>query len=163
MKQKAVSQSEILELSTRPEGHFYDRKAKELDGKKIQKIVVALANADGGDFVVGIKDDRDESDVSKRWDGATDMEYYNKVFQNILEIKPSIPYTPTFLFNDHAKTYCLLITVEKSEKVHSTSDNTVYIRVSSQSIPLKELIVVNLIFNYFIPIRVSSCRKFSEA
>lgn len=138
MKQKIVTENDILELSTRQEGHFYDRKAKEIDGKKIQKIAVALANADGGDFIVGIKDDSDEPDPRKRWDGSTDMEFYNKIFQNILEIKPNIPYTPTFLFNENTKTYTLLITVEKSDKVHSTADNTVYIRVSAQSIPLKD-------------------------
>lgn len=138
MKQKNISKYEIIELASRAEGHFYDRKAKELDGKKIQKIAVAFANADGGDFILGIKDDTDQPDVAKRWDGAADMEYFNKVFQNILEIKPNIPYTPTFLYDDSSKAYSLLITVEKSERVHSTSDNTVYVRVSAQSIPLKD-------------------------
>lgn len=138
MKQKDVTEIDIRELSTRVEGHFFDRKSKEIDGKKIQKIAVAFANADGGDFIVGIKDDKDESDPQKRWDGASNMEYYNKIFQNILEIKPNIPYTPTFLFDPITRTYTLLITVEKSEKVHATADNTIYIRVSAQSIPLKE-------------------------
>lgn len=138
MKQKEVSPTDIRELSLRQEGHFYDRKSKEIDGKKIQKISVALANADGGDFVVGIKDDKEESDPAKRWSGATNMEYYNKVFQNILEIRPNIPYTPTFLYDPNTRSYVLLITVEKSEKVHHTSDNTVYLRVGAQSLPIKE-------------------------
>lgn len=67
-----------------------------------------------------------------------DKETFNKVFQNIMEIKPSIPYSPEFLFNPLLKTYALKITIEKSEKVHYTSDNTIYLRVSAQSIPIKD-------------------------
>jgi len=138
MKEKTLDTNDILELSIRQESHFYDRKAKAIDGRKIQKIATAFANADGGDFIIGIKDDKDEPDPSKRWDGEAVKEDYNKVFQNLMEIKPTIPYTATFLFNPNANTYALQITVEKSEKVHQTSDNTVYVRVSSQSLPIKE-------------------------
>lgn len=138
MKQKEVTEIEKIELASRQEGHFYDRKAKEIDGKKTQKIAVAFANADGGDFIVGILDDKEESDPIKRWKGSPDKEYFNKIFQNLLEIKPTIPYTPTFLYDPASNTYCLLITIEKSEKVHYTADNSIYIRVSAQSNPIKE-------------------------
>lgn len=69
MKDKILTEHDILELSSRQESHFYDRKAKAIDGKKIQKICTAFANADGGDFIVGIKDNKDEPEPSKRWDG----------------------------------------------------------------------------------------------
>jgi hypothetical protein len=42
MKEKNLPENEILDLSTRQEGHFYDRKAKEIDGKKIQKIGIRI-------------------------------------------------------------------------------------------------------------------------
>lgn len=138
MKEKILDLNDVIQLSSRHESHFYDRKAKVIEGKKIQKIATAFANADGGDFIIGIKDDKDEADPSKRWDGEVNKEEFNKVFQNIMEIKPSIPYTATFLLNSVSNTYGLQITVEKSEKVHQTSDNTIYLRVSSQSIPLKD-------------------------
>lgn len=138
MKEKKLNLNEVLELSSRQESHFYDRKAKALDGKKTQKIATAFANADGGDFVVGIKDDKDEPDPAKRWDGNATKEEFNAILQNLLEVKPSIPYIPTFLFNEAHGTFALQITIEKSEKVHCTSDNTVYVRVSAQSIPLRD-------------------------
>lgn len=138
MKEKELQDKEILDLSTRQEGHFYDKKAKGIDGKKIQKIACAFANADGGDFIVGIKDDKDEPDPTKRWNGFTTKEELNFVFQNLMEVKPSVPYVPTFLKNLSDNSYALQVTVEKSEKVHNTADNTVYIRVSAQSIPLKD-------------------------
>ncbi|HAF33021.1 MULTISPECIES: ATP-binding protein [Sphingobacterium] len=138
MKEKTIQSSEIIDLSSRQEGHFYDRKAKEIDGKKIQKIACAFANADGGDFIVGIKDDKDESSPSNRWSGFKSKEEFNFVFQNLMEIRPSIPYVATFLQSVIDNTYSLQITVEKSEKVHNTADNTVYIRVSAQSLPIKD-------------------------
>lgn len=129
---------EILDLSTRQEGHFYDRKAKEIDGKKIQKIACAFANADGGDFIVGIKDDKDAPNPDKRWSGFMTKEEFNFVFQNLMEIKPSVPYVAIFLKNTIDNSYALQVTVEKSEKIHNTADSTVYIRVSAQSLPLKD-------------------------
>jgi len=138
MKEKLIDEISLIDLCTREENHFFDRKAKELDGKKIQKIAVAFANSDGGDFIIGIKDNKEETEPRKRWDGAPDVEYFNKVFQNLLEINPNIPYTVTFLKDQVTNTYALLISVEKSEKVHSTADNTVYIRISAQSISLKD-------------------------
>jgi len=138
MKEKKISLSDVLDLCSKQEGHFYDRKAKEIEGKKIQKIATAFANADGGDFVIGIKDDSDEAIVSNRWAGETNKENFNKVFQNLLEIKPSISYVATFLEHPTDGTFVLQVTIEKSEKVHQTSDNSIYIRVSAQSIPLKD-------------------------
>jgi ATP-dependent DNA helicase RecG len=138
MKEKRISTNEIFDLSSRQEGHFYDRKAKEIDGKKIQKIACAFANADGGDFIVGIKDDKDEPNPNNRWSGFATKEEFNHVFQNLMEVKPSVPYVATFLQSTTDNSFALQITVEKSEKVHNTADNTVYIRVSAQSIPLKD-------------------------
>ncbi len=138
MREKELSQEDVLKLASREEGHFYDRKSKGIEGRKIQKIACAFANADGGDFIIGIKDDKDESDPGKRWVGYQVKEELNFVFQNLLEIKPSIPYVATFLKNPTDNTYALQVTVEKSEKVHSAADNTVYVRTSAQSIPLKE-------------------------
>jgi len=138
MKDRLLSEKEILEFSTRNEGHFFDRKAKEIGGKKIQKISVALANADGGDFVVGIKDDKDESDPAKRWCGAQNKEFFNSIFQNLHEVSPSIPFSAEFLIDERDNSICLRITIEKSDKTHSTADGTVYVRVGAQSLPLKE-------------------------
>ena len=100
MKERKITREEKLYFSKRQESHFYDRKAKGIGGKKIQKIAVAFANADGGDFIVGIKDDKDEPDFKKRWAGGPDKEYFNEVFQNLMELTPSIPYIPEFLIDE---------------------------------------------------------------
>lgn len=138
MKEKKILEEDVLKLITRQEGHFYDKKAKEITGKKIQKIACAFANADGGDFILGIKDDKDETDPARRWSGFERKEEFNFVFQNLMEVKPSVPYVATFLESAVDTSLALQITVEKSEKVHYTADNTVYVRISAQSIPLND-------------------------
>ena len=137
MKIRKVSDNEIMQLAQREESHFYDNKAFEIKGDKIQKIAVALANADGGEFIIGIKDKKEETDIIKRWQGIENMEAFNFVFQNLNELSPTIPHSYEFLQDDNGK-YALRITIEKSESVHKTANSTVYVRKSSQSLPLKD-------------------------
>lgn len=141
MKERILSQEEVLDFCKKEESHFYDKKAFAINGKKIQKIAVAFANADGGEFVIGIKDKKDEPDIAKQWEGIEDKESFNQVFQNLLQISPSIPYIAEFLI-DVNQTYALRIIIEKSESVHSTSDDTIYIRQSAQSLPLKDPMLI---------------------
>ncbi len=138
MKERVLSEQEVLDFSKRIESHFFDRKSKGISGRQIQKLSVAFANSDGGEIIIGIKDDKDEQNPTKRWSGSTDKEYYNTIFQNLMEISPSIPYSSEFLFNPKSDTYALRITIEKGEKVHFTSEKIVYVRLSAQSIPLKD-------------------------
>lgn len=138
MRTRNLTPDEVLFFSTKQESHFFDRKSKNVDGKKIQKIAVAFANSDGGDFIIGIKDEKEEPEARNRWDGATDLEYFNFVFQNLMEINPSISFVPEFLINPNDDSIALRITIEKTDKVHYTADNTVYQRISAQSLPIKD-------------------------
>jgi ATP-dependent DNA helicase RecG len=89
MRSRTITEDEILVLSTRDESHFFDRKALGVSGKKAQKIAVALANADGGEFLVGISDDKEERDPSKRWHGTTKLEDLNGLLQALFPVLPS--------------------------------------------------------------------------
>lgn len=137
MKHRQLTETEILSFSDRDESHFYDNKAFEIKGDKIQKIAVAFANADGGEFIIGIKDKKDEPNKSKRWQAIDDIESFNFVFQNLTCLSPTIPHSYEFLVDKEGK-YSLRIIIEKSESVHKTANNTVYIRKSAQSIPIKD-------------------------
>jgi ATP-dependent DNA helicase RecG len=136
MQTKTVSVIDALSLATRQEDHFFDRKAAAIKGAKLQKIAVAFANADGGEAFVGIADERDEPDPSKRWNGATNIEDYNQHIQALMEVQPALPMELTFLKADGKPTYVLKIQVEKSQAIHKTSDGTVYERKGAQSLPV---------------------------
>ena len=138
MQVREVSTADALTLSTDPEGHFYDRKAAQIKGAKLQKIVCAFANADGGDVYIGIADDKDEPDPTKRWNGAPNMEEFNQLIQSLMELSPSPPMTMEFLKSSLSSNYVLHIQVDKSQSVHQTTDGTVYERKGAQSLPIRE-------------------------
>ena len=115
MQVREISEADAISLSSQAEGHFYDRKAAQIKGAKLQKIVCAFANSDGGDVYVGIADDKDEPDPAKRWHGAATMEEYNQLIQSTLEIKPSPPVVMQFLRSPLSPNYVLHIQVDKSQ------------------------------------------------
>lgn len=138
MKIKEITLAEANELSQRREDHFFDRKALAIKGAKVQKIAVALANADGGEFIIGIADDGDEADVEKRWQGGQDIEDFNSHLQALSEINPTLDFSCLFLQCKDKSGFAMLVRVEKSASVLSTADNSVYQRLGAQSVKLTE-------------------------
>ena len=52
-----MEEFDIHTLQQQPEGQQFDRKSFRIDAKSLAVILVAFANADGGDVVIGIEDD----------------------------------------------------------------------------------------------------------
>lgn len=138
MQTKIISTADFIQLSTKPEDHFFDRKAAAIKGAKLQKIAVAFANADGGEIYVGITDEKDQPDPAKRWNGTATIEDYNQHIQSLMEVQPLMPMEFTFLQAEGESTYVLRVEVEKSHSVHKTSDGTIYERKGAQSLPVSD-------------------------
>jgi len=138
MLTKTISSDDALRLSEKHEDHFFDRKAAAIKGAKLQKIAVAFANADGGEALVGIADDKDEPEPQNRWQGMNLIEDYNQHIQALTEVQPALPMELTFLKADGRTNYVLKIQVEKSQAVHKTSDGTIYERKGAQSLPVSD-------------------------
>lgn len=136
MNIRVLEGNDALDLSTRPENHFFDRKSMDVKGGQIQKHAVAFANADGGEIAIGIEDEKREKDPAKRWRGAENIEGFNSIFQALHEVVPPLTYTATFLTSAGLPGYVLLLGIEKDALVHNTPDKTVYQRVSAQSLAL---------------------------
>ena len=51
-----INTYDIKELQLQQEGQQFDRKSFRIDAKTFAVLVVAFANADGGDVVIGIED-----------------------------------------------------------------------------------------------------------
>jgi len=64
-----VSAVEALALVDLPESHFWDQKSRLSGGAAVAKIACALANAEGGEFAVGIED-RSAATGIDRWVGS---------------------------------------------------------------------------------------------
>lgn len=133
-----IDNDDALKLLSREEGHFFDHKAFGIDGRSIQKVAVAFANADGGEIVVGIKDAKEESDLKKRWAGVESPEDFNGLLQALFEIHPTLSVTYDALFAEGYDGYLLRIAIDKSSEVHKTRQEKVYVRYGAQSLPVTD-------------------------
>jgi len=138
MKIKKISKEDALFYCSRDEDQYFDRKSREISGQKVQKISVALANADGGEFIIGIKDEKEEKDINKRWLGVDKIESFNSHLQSLVEISPTIPMKYEALQCDDFSGIVLIVYIDKSTKVHYTADNSVYQRFGAQSLKITD-------------------------
>src|SRR5690554_5305242 len=88
--ERMIKRDELIHLASQKESHFFDKKSADISGKKVQKIAVAFANADGGEFIIGIADEKDEPDPAKAWCGADSLEALNGHLQAIFEVQPAL-------------------------------------------------------------------------
>jgi len=133
-----LTDDEVLSIVSREESHFFDLKSANISGRGVQKIAVAFANADGGEFLIGVADEKDEPDPNNRWQGAENIEELNSHLQALFTVQPALDLRYEFLKNNDQKGYVLRVSVEKSSEVHKTSDQTVYQRYGAQSLPIKD-------------------------
>ncbi|MFD6989208.1 ATP-binding protein [Streptomyces sp. NPDC059943] len=138
MEERKISRKEALEIINKQESHFWDFKSASGSGRNIQEIASALANAEGGDFIVGIEDEKQASGID-RWKGFLNIEEANWVHQNLAgEIDPPIPYDLEYLWIESLERIgtCCLVTVQKSADVHKTAKGEVLQRRGAQSLKL---------------------------
>lgn len=138
MIERTVKFDEMVLLASRKESHFFDKKAADVSGKKVQKIAVAFANADGGEFIIGITDEKDQPDPAKAWSGAESLEALNGQLQAVFEVDPALDVRYEVITCEGRDGYGLRITVEKSSEVHKTGDGTIYQRHGAQSLPVRD-------------------------
>ena len=138
MRNVKISRKETIELLSRAEGHFYEKKSISIDGKALQKCAVAFSNADGGEVIVGIEDSKNNKDIEKRWKGAEEPEKFNGLLQSLFEIIPTLNVTYEALFTEELPGYLLRVVIEKSSDVHKTSAGKVFQRYGAQSLPLND-------------------------
>ena len=102
-----------------------------------QRIAVALANADGGEFVIGVADEKEFEDPMLRWNPVEKIEAFNEIIANLSMPEPSIDYRCVFLRQKGTRGYVLHVSIEKGLYVHETSKKQVIVRKGAQSQELK--------------------------
>lgn len=133
-----ITEQEALDICSRDESHFFDRKATPISGNKVQKVAVAFANAEGGEFVIGIADDKHEPNPKDRWKGADKIEDLNSHLQALFDVSPSLDLRYELLKCEAFKGLVLRVLVEKGTQVYKAPDGVVYVRQGAQSLPLKD-------------------------
>ncbi len=146
MDERIINSLEAAKIMNRDESHFWDFKSVRSDGKTVQKIAVALANAEGGEFAVGIEDEKSASGIN-RWNGFVTQEKANWVHSCLVQdISPPVPYEIEFLrmsSRPKAGLVCL-VSIQKSPDVHRTSKGEVFQRRGAQSLELKGTQIADL-------------------
>ena len=146
METRTITADEALDLVARGESHFWDFKSAKSNGKVIQKIGCALANADGGEFLVGVEDAKTGTGLD-RWAGFHSVEDGNHVMQSLsTDVKPPIPYAVEWLQVEGRGSagYACLLSVRKSPTVHEAADGAVYVRRNASTVKIDAAERVNL-------------------
>src|SRR3989339_1045848 len=136
MEIKKISTSDALALCGKAESHFFDKKSKDVGGTKLQKAVVAFANADGGELLIGIADDKESLISKERWQGFESIEKMNYILQVLFDITPSLSVKQEVLECKGFDGFVLRLLIERGSQVYHCSDRSVYVRKGAQSLPL---------------------------
>ncbi|MDX3501288.1 ATP-binding protein [Streptomyces sp. ATCC51928] len=139
MEGRTISRTEASSILTRQENHFWDFKSSRSDGPTVQKISSAFANAEGGEFIVGIEDPKVGSGI-ERWQGFKTIEDANWVQQSLVDqVDPPVPYDIEYLrvsgFEESG--WACLVTVQKSPDVHKTAKGDVHQRRGGENARLR--------------------------
>ena len=136
------------DLLSRNESHFFDCKRAAIMPAKLQETLVAFANADGGEIIIGL-DDNINLPAKDRFFGFINQEKANNhVSVPDVLIDPMIlGVSWEFISCPTAPAQLLLhFFVPKSPQVHYTSDKSCFIRKGAQNLLLKGKAIERLIF-----------------
>lgn len=135
IKVSKIEESQAARLTLNAaESHFLDFKSKRIAPSKLSKIMSAFANADGGDFYVGIE----ESNGTFSWDGFESQEAANghiQIFEQLFPLGNEFLYE--FLKADNNFGLVLHVSILKTLSIVNASDGTPYLRRGAQSLPVK--------------------------
>lgn len=136
---RAISEKEALEILGRGENHVWDDKSARAKGATLQKVACAFANAEGGEFGVGIEDRKSGLSGLDRWQGFSYEEEGNHIHQTLVrDIKPAVPYVIEWLEIDGQpeRGMVALVTIQKSDSVHETAAGETRLRKGAASLTL---------------------------
>lgn len=146
MDERIISRTDAIAIIDREESHFWDFKSAQSGGAVIQKIACALANAEGGEFAVGIEDPKKGTGL-ERWKGFANQEEANWIHTALVkEVDPPVPYEMEFLrvAGYHDLRAVCIVSVQKSPDVHKTAKHEVYQRRGAQTLELKASQIADL-------------------
>jgi ATP-dependent DNA helicase RecG len=127
--------ADVEKLLCRDEGHFLDYKAKDITPSRLTKTISAFANADGGEILLGISEDRG----AKNWAGFDSLEHANAHIQLINQVLPlgqGARIQPIECAD--LPGVILQIEVEKNREIVRSSDGAVYVRRGAQNLPVTD-------------------------
>ena len=129
-----LGEQDLQNLLLKREDHFFDFKSKRIKPATLQETFVAFANADGGELIIGIED---EKVSGQRVDPFSNPEEANALIHVLLEeTKPAVEGLGIDFFAVSGGVL-LHITIPKSPKVHYTASGDCYIKLNAEKKKIK--------------------------
>lgn len=132
---REISGAEAKTIRSLSEGHFLDAKAIEVAPAKLSRSVSALANADGGELFVGMREDKAAKVFEwKGFQREEDANGHIQLFESLFPLGAGFEYE--FLKAPRHAGLVLHVTISKSAVIVRSSDGMPYLRRGAQNLPV---------------------------
>ncbi|HEM4708577.1 TPA: putative DNA binding domain-containing protein [Streptococcus suis] len=122
-----------------PESQYLDRKSARKKPSELLKHLIAFANADGGQLVIGIEDEKQENIITGFKDGrAYPIDDFKKIDREMRETPLDLSFEEIPVINHKGEEdFILVISVElSSNRVIAAPNDDVYLRQGDDSVKL---------------------------
>ncbi|CYU73524.1 TPA: putative DNA binding domain-containing protein [Streptococcus suis] len=122
-----------------PENQYLDRKSARKKPSELLKHLIAFANADGGQLVIGIEDEKQENIITGFKDGrAYPIDDFKKIDREMRETPLDLSFEEIPVINHKGEEdFILVISVElSSNRVIAAPNDDVYLRQGDESVKL---------------------------
>ena len=122
-----------------PENQYLDRKSARKKPSELLKHLIAFANADGGQLVIGIEDEKQDNIITGFKDGrAYPIDDFKKIDREMRETPLDLSFEEIPVINHKGEEdFILVISVElSSNRVIAAPNDDVYLRQGDESVKL---------------------------
>ncbi|MFM0877456.1 ATP-binding protein [Streptococcus suis] len=139
MKDKDELFCKLSHYQFSPENQYLDRKSARKKPSELLKHLIAFANADGGQLVIGIEDEKQENIITGFKDGrAYPIDDFKKIDREMRETPLDLSFEEIPVINHKGEEdFILVISVElSSNRVIAAPNDDVYLRQGDESVKL---------------------------
>ncbi|HEM6031200.1 TPA: putative DNA binding domain-containing protein [Streptococcus suis] len=139
MKDKDELFCKLSHYQFSPENQYLDRKSARKKPSEFLKHLIAFANADGGQLVIGIEDEKQDNIITGFKDGrAYPIDDFKKIDREMRETPLDLSFEEIPVINHKGEEdFILVITVElSSNRVIAAPNDDVYLRQGDESVKL---------------------------
>ncbi|WP_211248680.1 ATP-binding protein [Acidocella facilis] len=134
---KNLDREAYEELLTISETHFVDLKSTEILPAKLTRTISAFANTGGGEIYVGIEEMEGADGKERIWNGFSDQEAANPIFQMLEQLNPlGNNYAAEFISSHDAPGILLHLTIFKTADIVFATEGKAYVRRNAQNLPV---------------------------
>lgn len=134
----AVDDTDANTILSYSEDHFRDLKRKEIAPAKLSQSISSFCNTAGGELFVGIGEADQIGSQVRIWEGFSDEEEANPIFQVLEQLRPiGGYYTTRFLSCEGRPGLVLHIVLQKTRYILDATDGVAYVRKNAQKLPVR--------------------------